>query len=67
MSAQDQARLLMIRHHQFVKNRQHSLLSRTAVEVGLPLDSVADYNGTVQGKLNAGFSATYDRSSASLS
>jgi hypothetical protein len=28
MSTQQQARALMMRHHQFVKNRQQSMLSR---------------------------------------
>ena len=35
MSTQEQARSLMMRHQHLVKNRQQSLLSRAAAEVGL--------------------------------
>ncbi|HLO49381.1 MAG TPA: hypothetical protein VK211_13280 [Kamptonema sp.] len=35
MSTQDQARALMNRHQHLVKNRQQTLLSRSAEEVGL--------------------------------
>jgi hypothetical protein len=35
MSAQEQARVLMMRHHHMIKNRQQSLLTRAAAEVGL--------------------------------
>ncbi len=35
MSTQEQARALMMRHHHIVKNRQQSMLNRTASEVGL--------------------------------
>ncbi|HIK09436.1 MAG TPA: hypothetical protein IGS52_04090 [Oscillatoriaceae cyanobacterium M33_DOE_052] len=35
MSANEQARNLMMRHNQLVKNRQQSMLSRSAAEVGL--------------------------------
>ncbi|MEG3849570.1 hypothetical protein QT971_28645 [Microcoleus sp. herbarium19] len=41
MSTQEQARSLMMRHHHTVKNRQQSLLSRTAAEVGLDAVSQA--------------------------
>lgn len=66
MSTQEQARALMMRHHHHVKNRQQSMLGRTAAEVGLDIDS-ADYWTHVQGKLEPSFRATYDRSNASLS
>ena len=36
MTAQDQARALMMRHHHLVKQRQQSMLGRAAAEVGLP-------------------------------
>ncbi|NJK76954.1 MAG: hypothetical protein HC942_27025 [Microcoleus sp. SU_5_6] len=45
MSTQAQARSLMMRHQHLVKNRQQSLLSRAAAEVGL----------------DAGFQASVDR------
>jgi len=62
MSTRDQARALMIRHHQMIKNRHQSMLSRAAAEVGL--DAI-DYESHIQGKpLNVD---DYDRSHASLS
>ncbi|VXD14205.1 conserved hypothetical protein [Planktothrix paucivesiculata PCC 9631] len=35
MDTQNQARALMMRHHQVIKNRQQSLLNRIADEVGI--------------------------------
>ncbi|MBF2079599.1 MAG: hypothetical protein IGR76_14045 [Synechococcales cyanobacterium T60_A2020_003] len=66
MSAQDQARALMIRHHHFIKNRQQSMLSRAATEVGLPAEA-AEHWTHIQGKPSAGAASSYDRSHASLS
>ncbi len=65
MSAQEQARALMMRHHQVIKNRQQSLLNRAAAEIGIDVES--DYNGHIQGKLQSSFRTTYDRSSSSPS
>ncbi|WP_416666430.1 hypothetical protein [Egbenema bharatensis] len=62
MSTREQARALMIRHHQSVKNRHQSMLTRAAAEVGL--DNV-DYWNHIQGKPLHG--EDYDRSGASLS
>ncbi|AFY67809.1 hypothetical protein [Geitlerinema sp. PCC 7407] len=67
MSAQDQARALMMRHHQMIKNRQQCLLGRSAVEVGIPIDEAAQHWTHIQGKPSASFGATYDRSHASFS
>ena len=64
MSTEEQARALMMRHHHLVKNRQQSLLSRTAAEVGL---EDADYWGHIQGKPQPSFQASYDRSNATMS
>lgn len=62
MSTRDQARALMVRHHQMVKNRHQSMLTRVAAEVGL--DEV-DYCNHIQGKpLNID---DYDRSHVALS
>lgn len=62
MSTRDQARALMTRHHQMVKNRHQSMLTRVAAEVGL--DAV-DYESHIQGKpLNI---EDYDRGNASPS
>ena len=41
MSTQEQARTLMMRHQHVVKNRQESMLSRVAAEVGLDAGSPA--------------------------
>jgi hypothetical protein len=65
MSTQDQARALMMRHHQTVKNRQRSMLNRAAAEMGLMADD--EYANRIQGKFPANFQADYDRSNASLS
>jgi hypothetical protein len=40
MSTQDQARALMMRHQHQIKNRQQSMLSRSAAEVGLDATQV---------------------------
>ncbi len=65
MSTQQQARALMLRHHQFVKNRQQSMLSRAAAEIGVEVEK--DAWTTVQGKPQSSFRISYDRSNASLS
>jgi hypothetical protein len=65
MSTQDQARALMMRHHQNIRNRQQSLLGRAAAEIGVDVDN--DYKGHIQGKAHSSFRTTYDRSNASLS
>ncbi len=66
MSTQEQARALMMRHHHLIKNRQQSMLGRTAAEVGLPPEA-AEYWNHIQGKPHPSFRNSYDRSSASLS
>ena len=66
MSTQDQARALMMRHHHCIKNRQQSMLGRTAAEVGIEIDNV-DYWDRIQGKPHSSFRNSYDRSHASLS
>jgi hypothetical protein len=65
MSTQQQARALMMRHHQTIKNRQQSLLERAAAEIGVDVDH--KYWSNIQGKPHSSFRATYDRSAASLS
>ncbi|KKD35570.1 MAG: hypothetical protein WAN66_11865 [Limnoraphis robusta] len=64
MGTQDQARSLMMRHHQMVKNRQQAMLNRVADEVGI---EVGDYHSTIQGKPTENFRTSYDRSNASMS
>lgn len=64
MSAQDRARALMMRHHHLVKNRQQSMLLRSASEMGL---DPADYHSSIQGKPPSDFSQSYDRSNSTMS
>jgi len=64
MSTENQARSLMMRHHQLVKNRQQSMLNRSAAEVGM---DDANYWGHIQGKPQPSFQASYDRSNAAMS
>ncbi|MGQ4646068.1 hypothetical protein [Lyngbya aestuarii] len=66
MSTQEQARALMTRHHRLIKNREQSMLGRTAAEVGMQVDKV-NYWNHIQGKPHPSFRKTYDRSNASLS
>ncbi|HEY9664599.1 MAG TPA: hypothetical protein V6C65_39665 [Allocoleopsis sp.] len=67
MSTQDQARALMMRHHHVIKNRQQSMLSRTAAEVGMPAEESSHFWNHIQGKPHPSFSKSYDRSGASMS
>ena len=64
MSAQSQARALMMRHHHQIRNRQQSLLNRCAAELGIEVED--NVSGT-QGKPQAAFRTTYDRSHSALS
>ena len=66
MSTENKARVLMMRHHHNIKNRQQSMLNRAASEIGLDLEG-NDYWSNIQGKPNSSFRQSYDRSSASLS
>jgi hypothetical protein len=66
LKIQNMARSLMMSHHQWIKNRQQSLLSRVATEIGLGSEA-AHYWNHIQGKVHPSFRNNYDRSSASLS
>ncbi|TVQ44476.1 MAG: hypothetical protein EA365_10170 [Gloeocapsa sp. DLM2.Bin57] len=66
MSSENKARILMMRHHHNIKNRQQSMLNRAASEIGLDLEG-NDYWSNIQGKPNSSFRQSYDRSHASLS
>ena len=61
MFTNEQARALMMRHHHIVKNRQQSMLERTAKEVGW--DDVSNLSTKVDPSLRE----VCDRSNASLS
>lgn len=65
MSTEQQARALMMRHHQMVKNRQQSMLERAASEIGVEVD--AEYWSNIQGKPHSSFRKSYDRSQSALS
>ena len=65
MSADSQSRALFNRHRHTVKNRQQSLLRRTASEIGVDVDS--QYWTTIQGKPSSSFCKTYERSNVALS
>ncbi len=65
MNTQQQARALMMRHHQAVKNRQMSMLNRAAAEIGVEISD--DYSGTIQGKLSNNANHLYGRSNSALS
>ncbi|MEM1172609.1 MAG: hypothetical protein AAGJ08_26920 [Cyanobacteria bacterium P01_H01_bin.35] len=64
MDVENQARALMMRHHNLIKNRQQSMLNRMATEVGVEADN---YWGSIQGKPHPSFFTTYDRSHAAMS
>ncbi|MCA2815107.1 MAG: hypothetical protein IM477_22415 [Microcystis sp. M090S1] len=55
MSTEQQARALMMRHHHAVKNRQQSMLGRSASEIGIDNDN--GYGETVQRRFSADFSS----------
>ena len=64
MSTEEQARALMMRHHHLVRNRQQSMVSRAAAEVGL---DGADACNHIQGRIDPSLRSTYDRSSVAMS
>lgn len=64
MSTQDQARALMMRHSHMIKNRQQSMLSRSAAEIGV---DPADYCTKIQGKVRSDFRTSYNRSNSTMS
>ncbi|MBK4729216.1 hypothetical protein JJD41_04865 [Oxynema sp. CENA135] len=64
MSLQDRARALMMRHHHMIKNRQQSMLCRSAEEVGI---DPGEYWTTIQGKPLSEFETSYDRSRSTMS
>ena len=66
VSIQTQARALMSRHHQMIKKRERSMLSRLVAEIGLDVD-VSKYHNHIQGKTIPNFWTTYDRSHVAMS
>lgn len=64
MSIQDQARALMVRHRHMIRNREQSMLTRKAAEIGMPAEHahiVPDAKGSTSGL------ETYDRSNVGMS
>ena len=66
MSVQQQARALMSRHHQLIRNREQSILLRTVAELGVDVD-VTRYHSHVQGMTAHNFGTSYDRSHTAMS
>jgi hypothetical protein len=65
-SVEERARLLTLNHHRSVKNRQQSLLRRSASEAGLGAN-IANFWNHIQGGVHPSFGINYDRSHATLS
>ena len=66
MSVKQQARFLMSRHHQLIRNRSQSMLLRTGAEVGLDTD-VTGYHSHIQGMTPHQFAQNYDRGTTAIS
>jgi len=65
-SVQDKARLLSIKQHREIRNRQQTMLQRAAASLGFDVN-VADYWHHVQGKIPTAAWQICDRSSAAMS
>ncbi|TVQ55765.1 MAG: hypothetical protein EA366_10465 [Spirulina sp. DLM2.Bin59] len=66
MDTQGQARNLMMRHTQNIRNRQQSMLDRTASELGIDIGNNQHPN-EIQGKPSSASRLNYDRSGSSMS
>ena len=66
MNVSANARRLMLLNRSRTKNRQMSLLSRSAAHVGLKANQV-DYWGHIQGKIQPTFRTDYSPSGAAMS
>ncbi|HLP90550.1 MAG TPA: hypothetical protein VK184_18445 [Nostocaceae cyanobacterium] len=66
MSIQEKSRALMVRQYQQVKNRQQSMLLRTAQELGLP-EEVSHYWNPIQGKIDQATRSLYGSSHVAMS
>jgi hypothetical protein len=65
-SIAQKARLLSVDNHRLVRNRQRSVLLRSAAELGLTVDNLSYWNH-IQGKIPSVSWQAYDRSCAALS
>lgn len=66
MSASEQARALMNRHHHLIKRRQQSMLGRANSELGMPAEAASHWSH-IQGKPSASARGSYDRSGSAPS
>ncbi|MBD2446531.1 hypothetical protein H6G76_05020 [Nostoc sp. FACHB-152] len=66
MSIQEKSRAIMMRQYQQVKNRQQSMLMRSAQELGLP-EEVSHYWNPIQGKIDQTTRTIYGSSNAAMS
>lgn len=66
MNTKQQARALMMRHTQTVKNRQQSMLGRAASEIGMDVTDT-DYWTNIKGAPLSSIATAYNRSNVSLS
>lgn len=67
LDVMERARDLIMGHQQSIKKRQQSMLTRLAVEVGLPARDASLYWNRIQGKVHPTFRATYDRKTVAMS
>jgi hypothetical protein len=65
MSTQDQARAIMVRHRQLVRNRELSMLSRAVANIGMPGEVMAATTD-LSSRSHPNFQE-YDRSNVGLS
>jgi len=66
LSTQDRARSLMLGHTRAIKKRQQTMLSRLAMEIGVP-DLAGEQWSKIQGKIHPSFRSTYDRFGSAVS
>lgn len=66
MSASEQARALMHRHHHQIKQRQQSMLGRANSEIGMPAEAPNHWSH-IQGKPSTSARVSYGRSPSALS
>ena len=66
LSVKERMRMLLLQHVRNIRRREQAMLARADEKVGLPPESAAHHETSIQGKVPHYFSG-YDRSSASMS
>jgi uncharacterized membrane protein len=66
MSIQEDARSMVVRQHQQIKNRQQSMLMRAAQEFGLSAE-ISHYWNPTQGKIDSAMRSIYSSSNIAMS